>query len=271
MNRKPIAIVLMVLFLSALACSGQTFESLGKQAQTPFAAGGQTVAAKGDTFLQTQAAGLFATAKAEVVESAPQLKQTAQTALLTEAPQWIETAQAYVITQGPEFQQTAEALIATEGPGALESLAAAAQGQWIVARAYDWVEAAAVYDPAGERKGYRTDGAGLVSYAWDLKENGQPVSPDAQALAYLWSTDITYEALVPGDTLNNRQPGEAGLVVLFLRWLDDTHTRFAAYELSASTGAAIEVELTLDPVPGGFTIREREAGAPGPYLPQRKK
>ena len=268
MNRKPIAIVLMVLFLSALACSSQSIE---QQAKDLIAAGGQTAAVKGGSLAQTQAAGLFATAKAGVAEEAPHLKETAQAAVLTEAPQWIETAQAYAATQGPEFQQTAEALISTEGVDAFESLSIAAKGQWIMVRAYDWVEAQAPYDPAGARKGYRTDGAGLVSYAWGLKEAGQPVSPDAQALAYLWSIDITYEDLAPGDILNNRLPEETGYVVLFLRWLDDEHTRFAAYELSPVTGTAVESALTLDPCPGGFTIRERESFAPGPYLPQRKK
>lgn len=268
MNRKPIAIVLMVLFLSALACSSQSLE---KQAKDLIAAGGQTAAAEGGSLVQTQAAELFATAKAEVINEAPHLKETAQAAVLTEAPQWVETARSVAATQGPEFQQTAEALIATEGVNALDSISTAAKGQWIMVRAYDWVEAQVPYDLSGERKGYRTDGAGLVSYAWDLKESGQPVSPDAQALAYLWSADITYDDLAPGDILNNRQPEETGYVVLFLRWLDDEHTRFAAYELSSVTGMAVESALTLDPCPGGFTIREREPFAPGPYLPQRKK
>lgn len=258
----------MVLFLSALACSGQSIE---KQAKDLIAAGGQTAAAQGGALVQTQVPELLATVKAEVITEAPALKETAQAAVMTEAPQWVETARAYAATQGPEFQQTAEALIATEGVNALDSISTAAKGQWIMVRAYNWVEAQVPYDPEGEYKGYRTDGAGLVSYAWDLKENKQSVSPDAQALGALWSTDITYDDLAPGDILNNRQPEETGYVVLFLRWLDDEHTRFAAYELSSITGTAIESALTLEPCPGGFTIREREPFYPGPYLPQRKK
>ncbi len=65
------------------------------------------------------------------------------------------------------------------------------------------------------------DCSGFVSRCWRLEEK-----KDTSSLAALCVKLPSLTELRPGDALN--QPG--GHVVLFVKWLDDTHTRFLCYE-----------------------------------------
>jgi hypothetical protein len=141
----------------------------------------------------------------------------------------------------------------------------------IIGRARLWVDAQVPYNQNGQRDGYRTDCSGFVSYAWQLKNNGQPISPDTVMLGATYSVDTSFSALLPGDIINNKRPGNSGHVVMFISWIDQAHTKFVAYEENGGYGKAVETALTLENVGSGFTIKEYNSAAPGPYFAQTYK
>jgi hypothetical protein len=141
----------------------------------------------------------------------------------------------------------------------------------IIGRAKLWVDAQVPYNQNGQRDGYRTDCSGFVSYAWQLKVNGQPVSPDTVTLGTTYTVDTSFSALQPGDIINNERPGNSGHVVMFINWIDQDHTKFVAYEENGGYGKAVQTALTLENIGSGFTIKEYNSTAPGPYFAQTYK
>jgi hypothetical protein len=140
----------------------------------------------------------------------------------------------------------------------------------VLDRANAWVDAGVPYDPQIDRNGYRTDAAGLVSYAWQLQEAGKPVSPDAAALGESYARGISYSQLRQGDILNNSRSGSDGHAVLFVGWIRQWDA-FLAYDLSRRDGKAVLSEFTLvQPGSDSMTIMQLEPYYPGPYQAQRK-
>jgi hypothetical protein len=255
--------------LTTLACSTEIFR---QQVEERAESAAETAVAKAEVAAQTRMASWFETAKANIASQAPQAAETAQARILTQAPLLADTAQAYIQTQGPEFQQTTGVLISTESADMVATLEVAARGQLIMVRAYDWIDGSIRQDSSAVQNGYRTDSVGYVAYGWNLRENGQPVSPDAVTLGILWSDTIRFEDLHAGDALNNMRSDAGGHAVLFESWIDEAHTQFVAYTFNPITGIADDVNLTLVPSSsGGYTIQELDAVFPGPYYPQRKK
>lgn len=138
----------------------------------------------------------------------------------------------------------------------------------ILVRAWAWVDNQVPYDQNGYRDGYRTDCSGFASYAWGLQKNGNPFSATTVTLS-TYSVEIPFDALQPGDIVNNKRPGNKGHVVIFVRWI--TQTQFVAYEENGAYGA-VQTELSLAGLTGGGrTIAEYQNLAPGPYYAQRYK
>jgi hypothetical protein len=126
-------------------------------------------------------------------------------------------------------------------------------GAIAVQRAKVWVDRKIPYDqgltanPDGSRAarnaGYRTDCSGLVSMAWNLPAKGLDV-PNTVYLSRYANTLGSKDELQPGDAINNRQWGNYGHVVLFVRWIDKAKGTFVAYEENGGRGS-VETNLTL--------------------------
>lgn len=102
----------------------------------------------------------------------------------------------------------------------------------IVARAKRWADLRLGYSMTGFHDGYRTDCSGLVSMAWGLPRPGLTTVTLPEV-----SRPIDKEELRPGDILLNRSPGAIGHTLIFTGWADAAHSRYHAYEESASKGA----------------------------------
>ncbi|PZU91049.1 MAG: hypothetical protein DCE90_20000 [Pseudanabaena sp.] len=143
-----------------------------------------------------------------------------------------------------------------------------------VARAKSWVDRAIRYSQVSWFEGYRQDCSGLVSMAWELKDSlGRPISPATSALPQYATTLSSKSQLQPGDAINNRGIGNAGHVVLFVRWVDQSKGTFVAYEQNGGKGKAVETNLTLvDLTASGFNIREYTSPKiKTPWYLERKK
>jgi hypothetical protein len=143
----------------------------------------------------------------------------------------------------------------------------------VIGRALLWVILGVPYSQERSRDGYRTDCSGFISYAWQFRdEKGRALSPNTTDLGNKYCADIPLENLQGGDIINNKKAHLGkGHVVLFVYWLGDDRTRFLAFEENGGEGRmkAVSTELTIETlVDGGFTIKEYEAYAPGPYYAQ---
>jgi len=137
----------------------------------------------------------------------------------------------------------------------------------ILARARIWIDNQVPYSQTAIRDGYRTDCSGFVSYAWQLPTPG----PDTTLfVSGGYAIEISIDELQPGDALNNNRPGNLGHIVLFVRWLDEEHSRFEAYDMNGDDGASVHEEWTLEFRETGWTIAQMEiTEAKGPYFAQR--
>lgn len=152
--------------------------------------------------------------------------------------------------------------------------AAMNMGAEIVARAKTWVDAKVPYSQAAYRDGYRTDCAGFVSFAWQVRTpNGQTHSPDGVTLANQFGSLVPFDLLAPGDILDNMRYGDEGHAVIFVRWIEKG-VSFEAYEENGGENysRAVATRLTLQALrDGGSTIVEYEPYAPGPYYAFRSQ
>lgn len=147
----------------------------------------------------------------------------------------------------------------------------------IVQRGKVWVDKQIPYNqgatanPDGSRannnSGYRTDCSGFVSMAWGLPATGLSV-PVTGNLGNYANTFTNKDQLQPGDAINNRQVGNNGHVVLFVRWINQSQGKFVAYEENGGKGNTVETNLTLASNNQGWTIQEYGRG---PWVFQRKK
>jgi hypothetical protein len=159
----------------------------------------------------------------------------------------------------------------------LDAEAAKARAE-ILARAEGWIVLGVPYGSFDDDRsndyfdGYRADCSGFVSMAWQIKNVfGAKYSPNTARLGD-YATEISFFELLPGDAINNQRGGEHGHVVLFVSWIDDEKTRFVAFEENGGHGKAVQTELTLVEMPGGgYTIKEYDAAAPGPYAAQARR
>lgn len=156
-----------------------------------------------------------------------------------------------------------------------------------IRRAKVWVDRGVTYDQAGtahpdgtrasELSGYRTDCSGFVSMAWGLPDTGLRVPNTVRIISYTKLLESKDE-LVPGDAINNRQPGNHGHILLFVKWVDKDKGTFTAYEeqcgwdgQKCSIGKAVQTTRTLvwlDNI-SGWGIEEYSAY--NPWYLERKK
>lgn len=193
------------------------------------------------------------------------------TALLSGCSDAIKQVETIADQIDPEIIEEAEDYLEEQDINAGELLIRAE----IIARAKSWVFEKVPYGSFDNNPnndyydGYRADCSGFVSHAWKLKQGGAKFSATTVSLSQ-FANDITYGELMPGDAINNKRPSEIGHVVIFLLWLDKDHNRFVALEENGSHGRAVQTELTLGSHPdGGYTIKEYNNAAPGPYYAQR--
>ena len=145
----------------------------------------------------------------------------------------------------------------------------------IIERAEIWVREKVPYgsfDDYHENdyfEGYRTDCSGFISYSWHLTKNWEKISANTVELKLL-AERIDFKDLLPGDIINNGVGGRRAHVVLFVSWLDDEQTKFLAVHLSKRNRTTARNVLNLDKMDGeGYTIREYQVSAPGPYFAQQ--
>lgn len=136
----------------------------------------------------------------------------------------------------------------------------------IVARGKVWVDKNVPYSQAKVADlngnivtntdiGYRTDCSGFVSMAWGLNPKGnEPTTGDlGKKAAKETFTDVN--KLLPGDAINRHTGDDRNHVVLFVRWLNASKTRFEAYdEVGVGPKKARKVELNLTRVSGVWKV-----------------
>jgi hypothetical protein len=131
-------------------------------------------------------------------------------------------------------------------------------------RAKAWVDKEIAYDQGRYYDGYRQDCSGFVSMAWQLG-----TSAVTGTLPQYSRTLGSKDDLQPGDAINNRQAGNSGHVVLFVRWIDKAQGKFVAYEENGGWGKAVQTNLTLSIKNGGWDIPEYRNH--NPWFLERKK
>jgi hypothetical protein len=146
-----------------------------------------------------------------------------------------------------------------------------------VQRAKAWVDGQIPYNQgltanpdgsrAGRNTGYRMDCSGFISMAWGVPATGLTV-PVTGNLGNYANTFSNKDQLQPGDAINNRQVGNDGHVVMFVRWINQNQGKFVAYEQNGGHGKTLETNLTLVSNNQGWTIQEYGRG---PWVFQRKK
>lgn len=170
-------------------------------------------------------------------------------------------------TQAAQLKETTVPQLATQAAGGFATLVADQERDALLAHARTWIDAQVSYDQGKTRDNYRTDCSGFVSYVWQLP----PPGPDTtRFVSGGYAVEIPVGELQPGDALNNNRPGDYGHIVLFVSWLDAEHNRFEAYDMSYSAGASAR-EFTLELGDTGWTIKELDPYAQGPYYAQRLK
>lgn len=147
-----------------------------------------------------------------------------------------------------------------------------------VLRAQAWVNKNVSYNqgstayPDGTKAtnitGYRTDCSGFVSMVWELAPKGLNV-PNTVALSNYAITLSSKDDLLPGDTINNRQAGNKGHVIMFVEWVDKNAGKFVAYEELGCCGT-VQTNRTLVKIDNGWTITEISS-AHNPWYLERKK
>jgi len=145
----------------------------------------------------------------------------------------------------------------------------------ILMRAESWIVLGVPYGSFDDNPlndyfdGYRADCSGFISMAWQLKNStGGKFSATTVSLGN-YATEIPFEELLSGDVINNQRGDKKGHVVMFVSWLNDDQTRFVAFEENGGYRKAVQTELNLELMPnGGYTIKEYDPNAPGPYIAQ---
>jgi hypothetical protein len=148
----------------------------------------------------------------------------------------------------------------------------ATKGERAVQRGKVWVDLGIPYNQSAYYQGYRQDCSGFISMAWQLSRNGRPVSATTVTLPNYSKTLSSKNDLQPGDAINNRKPGNAGHVVLFVKWDDKNQGKFTAYEENGGRRKAVKTHLTL--VRWGtntWKITEYAHSATPPWYLERKK
>lgn len=134
----------------------------------------------------------------------------------------------------------------------------------ILQRARSWVDQGISYNQRGSYQGYRQDCSGFISMAWRL-----PTSAVTGTLPQYSITLGSKNDLRPGDAINNRQAGNSGHVVMFVRWVDQNRGTFIAYEENGGRGRTVQTQLTLVPYRGQYNIPEYPNHAPW-YLERKR-
>jgi hypothetical protein len=171
------------------------------------------------------------------------------------------------------FNSSRRPLYATATDGA-QSRTVRASEEWmnkntvvaspILDRAKKWVDRGIAYNQGAYTDGYRQDCSGFVSMAWGL-----PTSAVTGTLPQYSNTLSSKDDLRPGDTINNRQVGNNGHVVLFVQWTNKEQGKFIAYEENGGWGKTLQTNLTLVWRNGSWDIPEYPNHSPW-YLERKK-
>lgn len=134
----------------------------------------------------------------------------------------------------------------------------------ILKRAKEWVDRGIPYNQQAYYQGYRQDCSGFISMAWAL-----PTSAVTGTLPQYAKTLGGKDDLQPGDAINNRQSGDSGHVVMFVKWKDKGAGKFISYEENGGWGKTLQTDLTLRWENGSWNIPEYANHAPW-YLERKK-
>lgn len=130
--------------------------------------------------------------------------------------------------------------------------------QTVLTRARVWIDYRIPYSQSGwansfgavvtdPKRGWRRDCSGFISMAMDVRNSSNsPYSLDTASLP-LRMTRISKDSLMPGDVIlrPKDQPGAAyGHAVMFVRWTDNSRTKYVGYHESSSAGRAVEATIT---------------------------
>lgn len=161
---------------------------------------------------------------------------------------------------------------------ALPSLALAIPRDVVLERGKVWVDLNVPYsqsryatvagvvlpaDSSAPSKGYRTDCSGFVSMCLNLRyDDGRPKSLDTAGLPNVLDV-IDKHLLAPGDVvLRPKNPAKnvSGHAVIFVSWVDDTHTKFITYEEGSSKTGTYSRVVDFDALyTSGFRAYRYEA------------
>jgi hypothetical protein len=133
--------------------------------------------------------------------------------------------------------------------------------QWMIWRAQTWINDNVAYNQSSTHDGYRQDCSGYVSYVWQLTKPG--TSPSGMSI---YSTQISFNNLLPGDALNN----PSAHTMLFVKWVDQSAGTFIAYEEENPASGTRMRTLTLNKMTG-VIIQNSFYTYPGKYVAIRKK
>ncbi len=130
-------------------------------------------------------------------------------------------------------------------------------------RAQTWVNDKVPYSQGTVyRDGYRRDCSGYISFVWGLSSSYNTGSLSS------YGTKITYDALQPGDALNNAS-GSGAHVILFVQWINHSAGTFIADEENIYPGYAQQHQVTLNKKTGALTATDGHY-YPGTYTAIRK-
>jgi len=130
----------------------------------------------------------------------------------------------------------------------------------ILTRAQTWIDKQVPYSQTKYFGGYRTDCSGFTSMSWKTTSSGHSYSYSTRSLHNV-AHKIATDTLLPGDAMLR-----AGYHVrVFYGWLDDTHTRYVAYEQSGPTGAParISIKVLASDIASGYVPFRYNSVRPG--------
>lgn len=111
--------------------------------------------------------------------------------------------------------------------------------QDVLDRAQSWIDEGGVpYSQKSYHKGYRQDCSGYASMALEFKDN-----PNTEMLATdTYTSKIDMNDLQPGDLVIDADGNNhTRHVVIFVKWTDDSHTAYEAYDQSGSDNTSKQV------------------------------
>lgn len=132
-------------------------------------------------------------------------------------------------------------------------------------KAQTWIKDRVPYSQSGSlRDGYRRDCSGYVSFVWGL---GSSYNTGGLA-GYKYGNGLTFDALQPGDALDNNT-GSGAHAVLFVQWVNQSAGVFLADEENSFPGYAQQHQVTINKKTGALSATDGHV-YPGTYFMIRR-